>query len=261
MSQPRTIFELEALRELKSVKVSAIWHDPGSVESFLERYCKHILCLTGSDEHPYSLRGSGTALKINGNHFLYCCDHQISDFEADKIAIRPHTGDKTVITASHMLCPVIEEHNKDSDYIDIRALEYRPEDYSIANLSSEFFDVRDDNILPVNKTDHFLAYGYPSELQDAYADDDSPSINARVVYVNGVYDGASKSPYVHRMKMRRKRTFNADGMSGGPVFYLGRNDKGFFIGIAGVTIRGSTTSEWLHFVEARALLNFAQDQD
>ena len=86
-----------------------------------------------------------------------------------------------------------------------------------------------------------------------------PHITARATQVTGTYDGKSNSPHVHRLEMNRKENFDADGMSGGPVFYIGaRGIARYFIGLAGMVIRGSQTSDILHFIEADYLLLMAE---
>ena len=68
--------------------------------------------------------------------------------------------------------------------------------------------------------------------------------------VRGEYAGVTIAPYLHRIRMDRNQTFDADGMSGGPVFYLGCSRRRFSIGFAGMIMRGSATSDFLHFVPA-----------
>ncbi len=43
-------------------------------------------------------------------------------------------------------------------------------------------------------------------------------------------------------------------MSGGPVFYTGRIGVSFFIGWAGMIMRGGDNSEYLHFLAAQHLI-------
>jgi hypothetical protein len=101
-----------------------------------------------------------------------------------------------------------------------------------------------------------LIFGYPTKLQDV--DYEKPRVAARITVVNGIYDGVSNSPYVHRLRMERTRQFDPDGLSGGPVFYLGGKPENYFIGFAGMVIHGSAASEILHFLEADFLRHFAE---
>jgi hypothetical protein len=101
----------------------------------------------------------------------------------------------------------------------------------------------------------FMVYGYPSCLQDV--DYSSPKIAARAVEIKATYDGGTSSPHLHRIKMTRNSQFDPDGMSGGPVFYIGSKKGTFFVGWAGIVMRGSASSEYLHFLAANFLIEMA----
>lgn len=58
--------------------------------------------------------------------------------------------------------------------------------------------------------------------------------------------------HVHRVKLTRTKTFAIDGLSGGPVFHLSKDKRGFFVGLAGITVRGG--GDIIHFIDARFLL-------
>jgi hypothetical protein len=75
-------------------------------------------------------------------------------------------------------------------------------------------------------------------------------MNSRTVIVSAEYDRESHSPLTHRIRMTRTRQFGSDGLSGGSVFHLGRNEEGFFLGLAGFVMRGSQTSEIIHIMGA-----------
>ncbi len=234
-------------KQARQVRIGSLWYDPANVEHVLHRYCKHLFIHTGSTQFPYQFFGSGTAIKYGDRHFVFCCGHQIDTVSPDNVAIYIKSENSTA-TASLLLRPNITADNSDTDWIDVRALEYIVKNYKIPNLSREFFSVDTDVSWPASSTGRFLLFGYPTERQDV--DYEEPHIRAHVVEVGAIYDGPSNSPHVHRVKMDRKIAFQADGMSGGPVFYLGRAAGSFFVGFAGIIIRGSATSEIIHFVDA-----------
>jgi hypothetical protein len=241
-------------QQARQVRVGKLWYDPSNVNHVLQRYCKQIFIHTGNDKFPYQFIGSGTAVKIGNRHLLFCTGHQISQFNPDRVAIYVKANNST-ITASSLLVPEITNYNSDTDWIDIRALVYNVQNYAIANLSGEFFPVESECVWPAEDTGHFVVFGYPAERQDV--DYESPHVTAHVVEVSADYDGASNSPYVHRLKMSRNEVFDSDGMSGGSVFYIGRKAGSFFAGLAGLIIRGSKTSDYIHFIEADFLQRMA----
>lgn len=246
----QTLLGILGSQQARQVRIGRLWYDPANVEHVLHRYCKQLFILTGSEQFPYQFFGSSTAVKFGNRHLVLCCGHQIDSIEPDKIAIYVKAQNSTV-TASSLLRPKVTTDNSDTDWIDVRALEYVVENYKTPNLSREFFAVERDGVWPLNSTGRFLLFGYPTERQEV--DYEQPRIRAHVVEVGATYDGPSNSPHVHRVKMDRKVTFHADGMSGGPVFYLGRSSGAFFVGFAGIIIRGGATSEIIHFIDASFL--------
>ena len=104
------------------VQIGTLWHSAWELENILRKFCKQIFALTDHVEFPYSLVGSGTAVKMAGRHFLFCCRHQIRDYTPDKIAI-PLSFDKKIMSASSMRELVITDANCDEDAIDVAAFD------------------------------------------------------------------------------------------------------------------------------------------
>jgi hypothetical protein len=92
-----------------------------------------------------------------------------------------------------------------------------------------------------------VAFGYPSHRQLF----DEKRIGARCISVQAVYDGGTSSPRLQRVRM--EKPIQADGMSGGPVFYIGGAPSDYFAGFAGMVMRGG--SNHLHFMSAGFLLD------
>jgi hypothetical protein len=224
------------------------------LENVLQKFCKPIFALTDDSQFPYCLMGSGVAVKMADRHFLFCCRHQIRDYTPDKIAI-PLSFETKIISASTMRALAITDANRDDDVIDIAAFEYNVQDYGVANLTSEFFPIDDARIWPTRSAQMpFMVFGYPSTRQLF----DETRIGARSIEVQAVYDGGTSSPHLHRITM--EKALDADGMSGGPVFYIGGAPGSYFVGFAGTVMRGGKNSKYLHFMAADFLLHMALDQ-
>jgi hypothetical protein len=236
-----------------SVDVGGVFVPASQVENTLHKFCKKLFIYTGDQKFVYQFFGSATALKIGDRHLLFCCGHQIDQFNAEAVSFL-HIGANHTISGSRKIWPILTEENKDTDLIDLRAIEYPVEKYGIQNLSSQFFPIRcGKNVWPANFHGTFVIFGYPTERQRV--DYEIPHVHGSAVYVQGEYVGPSSSPYLHRIKMRRSKIFDADGMSGGPVFYLGKTGIGqYFIGFAGMTMRGGAQSDFLYFIEAEFML-------
>jgi hypothetical protein len=54
-----------------------------------------------------------------------------------------------------------------------------------------------------------------------------------------------------------EKAFDADGMSEGPVFYIGGAPGSYFVGFAGMIMRGGKASNYLHFMAADFLIQMA----
>lgn len=143
----------------------------------------------------------------------------------------------------------VTETNSDDDTIDVAAFEYDTGSYGVPNLTSEFFPAADARIWPTGTAQlPFMVFGYPTSRQLF----DEQHIGARGIEIQAIYDGGTTSPHLHRVKM--EKALDADGMSGGPVFYIGGAPGAYFVGFAGMVMRGGTQSSYLHFMAAHFLM-------
>lgn len=252
MENLERILGITGARATQAVQIGGIWRDLADVDKALHPYCKHIFANNEDAEYPHSFPGSGTAIRIANRHFLFCCNHQIKHWEPHQIAFRPANANVTV-SPSHVLAPKITDDNSDTDLIDARALEYEIEKYSYVNLTSEFFAIDGEQIWPDGATQApFMVYGYPTALQNI--DYSSPKISARSIKISARYAGETSSPHLHTLEIDREQKFSTDGMSGGPVFYIGRRNGSNFVGWAGMVVMGGANSEFLHFLTAQFLI-------
>jgi hypothetical protein len=157
-----------------------------TLEHALHKFCKHIFVVTGDEQFPYSFRGSGTAVRIAGRNFLFCCRHQIGDCTPDQVAIRL-SYEKQIISASTMRWPSVAVGDQDDDSVDFVVFEYFPENYPVSNVASEFFPLDEERIWPTGSSKlPFMIFGYPTERQLVDYEDDR--IQANSLEVPGIYD-------------------------------------------------------------------------
>ena len=231
------------------VQIGALWHSAWDVEDVLQKHCKQIFALTDYERFPYCLLGSGAAVRFENRHFVFCCVHQVRDYTPDKIAIPLSFGSKIMSGATARMLKVTDE-NRDGDTIDVAVFEFDLQRYGVANLASEFFPADDARIWPTDTAKMpFMAFGYPSSRQLF----DEDRIGGRCISVQAVFDGGTSSPHLHRVRL--DKPLAADGMSGGPVFYIGGAPGDYFAGFAGITMRGG--NEHLYFMSAGFLLDLA----
>ena len=209
------------------VQIGAIWHSAWDVENVLHKYCRQIFALTNDPEYPYCLVGSGTAVSVEGRNILFCCNHQVRDYAPDKIAISL-AREKKIMNASTVRRLAVTANNRNDDTTDVVAFDFRAEDYELPNLESNFFSVDDLRVWPTGSAQKpFMIFGYPS-VRQLY---DENSIGARCIEIQGTYDGGTSSPHLQRVVL--EKAIDADGMSGGPVFYVGGTPRKLFRWICG----------------------------
>lgn len=256
--QMKPIRNIEGWIGVSSVFVNGIWIPGRYVEETIARYAKLVFCLNESAEYPYSLRGSTTGVRLQDRCFVFCCKHQIVGYQPDEIAVPSDDSGKLLISGSQFIQSRKDEHNLDEEVHDVCAITFNPKDYDVQNLSAEFFAIKREHVWNGETNVPFFVFGYPTHLRNV--EYESPAhIAVKKTVTSARYVRPTNASGVHVIEMTRTSAFATDGLSGGPVFYLGRDQDGFFIGLAGMVLRGGETSDFLHFFEARYLLSFLEE--
>lgn len=102
-----------------------------------------------------------------------------------------------------------------------------------------------------NPDANFYLFGYPTELRSV--DYELPHVHVQQVVTTGEYAGSSYARYVHSLKITGNKTFAQDGMSGGPIYHIAKDNYGFFVGLVGIMVRGG--NQRVHFVDVRFILS------
>jgi hypothetical protein len=144
-----------------------------------------------------------------------------------------------------------DDDNADEEFKDLHAMEFEPENYSSPNLEAAFFPMLEADVWKGNPEGNFYMFGYPTELRSV--DYDIPHVHVQQVVTTGEYDGASHARYVHRLKITGKKSVTQDGLSGGPVYHVAKDKDGFYIGLAGIMVRGG--NHHVHFIDVRFVLS------
>jgi hypothetical protein len=238
-----------------AVRIGSLWVQGRHTETMLARYAKPIFCLTNFAGCPYSLVGSATAVRFREKCFLLWCRHQTREFGPDEVTI-PIDAGKTLISGSRFLFIKVDDSNRDEEFTDLCAMEFIADNYGAANLEFSFFQLKGEECWTGNTDARFFVFGFPTDLR--MVDYEKPHIDVRQVVSSGRYLRASHASAVHCLEMTRIHRFSADGLSGGPVFHLGRNKNGFFAGLAGIMMRGGNASEYIHFLDARFVVKLLE---
>lgn len=251
------------LKNNSSIRVGKLWVPAGQLGPALSRFTRLLFCLTRTEDHPYVFRGSATSLRWQGHHLAFYCKHQITGFDRGDVVVPLDQEGKVLVSGSTFVEMIPSTENRGEEFGDLCAMHFKPEDYLQTNVDRAFFDINEADNWHGDTESSFLVYGYPTSLRDLeYAEPSYALSHVKVMQIvaMGNYVRPSHAIGVHVIEMQRKSDFSSDGLSGGPVFQLGEDAQGFYCGFAGVILRGSNTSNLLHFLEAALLMRFMRRQ-
>ena len=80
-----------------------------------------------------------------------------------------------------------------------------------------------------------------------------PHVHVGQVVTSADYHRPSHARYLHSLKITGKKSFTVDGLSGGPVYHIAKDQGGFYIGLAGLMVRGG--SDFIHFIDVRFIMS------
>jgi hypothetical protein len=233
-----------------AVRIGKLWVPGRQAETTLGTYTKQTFCLTGHEQCPYSFLGSATAVRFAGRCFLLWCRHQTRDYAPNDVTI-PIEGGKILVSGSRLLFVNEDQHSADEEFKDLYAMEFVIENYKSPNLESAFFPLREDDAWNGNADAKFYLFGFPTELRSV--DYEVPHVHVGQVVTSADYDRPSHARYLHSLKITGKKSFRADGLSGGPVYHIAKDRDGFHIGLAGIMVRGG--SDFIHFIDVRFVMS------
>jgi hypothetical protein len=244
------------LRE-SAVRIGTIWVPGRQVETTLARYTKQLFCLTHVEAYPYTFLGSASGIRFGEKCYTVWCRHQTRQYRPDDVTIPIEDG-KTLISGSRFLYVEPDRSNDGEDFTDLCAMEFLPANYGVANLDASFFALNEPECWHGSADATFFLFGYPTNLRNV--DYDAPHVNVRQVVTSGRYVRPTSARALHCIEMTRTKGFSADGLSGGPVYHLSKDHNGYFIGLAGTIMRGGESSNYIHFLDVRFLVELLKSQ-
>lgn len=123
-----------------SIRIGSIWFPVRNLPAALAGHTKLVFCLTGSDDHPYSLRGSATGLKFQDRHLLFCCGHQIANIEPRSVVIPLDKEGRTLISGQQMVSLDHVQELLGEEILDLTAMRFDPAKYGPSPVDLGFFD-------------------------------------------------------------------------------------------------------------------------
>ena len=160
-----------------SIRIGSIWFPVRNLPAALARHTKLVFCLTGSDDHPYSLRGSATGLKFQDRHLLFCCGHQIANIEPRNVVIPLDKEGRTLISGQQMVSLDHVQELLGEEILDLTAMRFDPAKYGPSPVDLGFFDIRGSDVWNGDPQTTFLVFGYPTSLRSVEIDDVSGALS------------------------------------------------------------------------------------
>ncbi|MGA7806204.1 MAG: hypothetical protein WCB02_16515 [Bradyrhizobium sp.] len=252
--------EMKRIGPSASIRVGSLWAPVKHLPEVLAPFTKLLFCLNHTDDaHPYSLRGSATGLRFSGQHLLFCCVHQIADrAPGDVVVPVDKRGEKLVSGTRFIRINELPEFAGE-EILDVCAMHFKPDDYGEPQLERGFFDIKGADVWNGEPQTTFLVYGYPSSLRQYGVDEVSGELNdlkVKMTATAGHYSHQSSATGLHAITLERSGTYSSDGLSGGAVYHVGEDAAGFYCGFAGIVVRGSDTSNIIHFMDAQLIREF-----
>ncbi len=238
-----------------ALRIGRTWIPARQVPDALKRYARAVFCHNHSEQHPYSLRGTATGLRWRNRCMLFWCKHQTVGYAPNDVIVPMDSEGKFLISGSTFVQMVPQIPSHDEEFFDLCGMHYEPASYGASsNVERGFFELIEADVWRGDPDSTFMLFGYPTSLRKV--DYDAPSIALKQIVTSAIYRSASRAASVHAIEMARTLDFSVDGLSGGAVFHLGQDAQGFYCGFAGVILRGSETSNLVHFLDVRVMLQF-----
>jgi hypothetical protein len=242
---------IELLKHLAAT--SAVFNGvaiPGrKIEATIARYAFNVFILNDSPEFPVSMRGTGTAVRLDGHDLFVCTQHQLEGVDREKVGMMTDGGGMLVTSGgTRYFTPSVE-----TDANDLVVFNFTEPVAAFPQFRSRFFNLG----WPQNLNTDPVAYlvtgcAYDDQSYDV-ADSNHIGVARRSV-VCTLDDEQPSDPALVRLRSGEPLSFDPDGMSGGSAFVVHRDQSGFWVDFAGIIVRGGGTG--FHIVKAAVVYRF-----
>ncbi len=207
---------------------------PGrSIEATIARYAFNVFILTGYEAFPVILRGTGTAIRFQGKELFVCTQHQLSGIDPEKVGMMTEGGGRLITSGGTRYFTLSDQ----TDGHDLIAFNFSEPVAAYPELRPRFFNFK----RPENLDTEVLAYvvtGCATGDQSYDVEDNDHIGVARRSVLCDLSDEQPADPAMLALRTREPMSFNPDGMSGGSVFVVHRDQSGYWIDFAGIVVQG-----------------------
>lgn len=228
-----------------------------SLNEIVANYSRSVQPLvfeTGLAEFPYSTAGTVFLVKYKGKAFVLTTRHGLRPDSLHPICVFPSD-------TSHRLIPL-----DDAFFV---LVEVEPEDYmDLAVIAVDAARIKDAEVggaLLIELTSNLVGWpddvaelfvlGYPED--HSFVDPMNQLLHTQRVALNARYLRPSSLPHLHEALITDNHSLTTfSGFSGSPVFSVLRSTrKPATVGLCGMAIRGSSSSNIIHFLDRSVLLD------
>ena len=149
-----------------SIRIGSLWMPVKRLPEVLAPFTKLLFCLTGSEDHPYSLRGSATGLRFQGQYLLFCCVHQIADRSPREVVVPVDKRGRHLVSGTAFIRLNDLPEFEGEEILDVCAMHFDPANYDGLHLARGFFDIKGGDVWNGESETTFLIYGYPTSWRE-----------------------------------------------------------------------------------------------
>jgi hypothetical protein len=210
---------------------------PGrTIEATIARYAFNVFVLHDDPAFPVLMRGTGTAIRFEGNELLLCTQHQLKGIEFDRVGMMTEGGGRLVTSGGTRYFTLSDE----TDGHDLIAFNFTEPVVAFPQFRARFFNLR----WPENLDTEVLAYvvtgcAYGDQSYDV--EENNHIGVARRSVLCDLAETQASDPALLSLNAREPMAFDPDGMSGGSAFVVHRDTRGYWVDFAGIVVQGGST--------------------
>jgi hypothetical protein len=247
--------ELETLVGQKvwtSVRVQGLFVPANALHSRLHAFGQNLVLFTHVEDYEVQLIGSAAGLDYRGAKFLVCTAHQIKDRPHNEIGIISQLRNSYISSAGYTKFSDTGAH-RESDDKDLCAFDFTLQTtenkelvHRFFQLSSSDFMSEDDDVIA------YLAYGCPFADQK-YDIVDENHVGLVIRSMTCEPQKQPSDPAIGLCRLLSPTSFEANGLSGGPVFATVLQGHDVVLKFAGIINRAGNSQ--IYFIKAKEIKN------
>ena len=228
-----------------------------TISDIISGYARSVQPLvfeTGLDEFPYSTAGTLFLVGFGGRPFAFTTRHGLTPESLSPICIFPSDESRELIPLDDAF--YVPESEEPEDYMDLAVIAIDPLRITNAEVAEAPLIALAPTLdgWPEDVAELFLV-GFPED--HAFIDQEEQMLHTQRIILNARYVGPSQMPFLHEARVSDTHALSTfSGFSGAPIFGVLRpRDRSPSVGLCGMAIRGSSSSNKIHFLDRSVLID------